>query len=78
MFIQEFYSNIHDIDTSIPHFAMTFHGTHIIVTSDHISKIVHVPRVAYPDYLHCQHLQTVSRDKLLSHFCETPSTWVGK
>ena len=46
MFIQEFYSNIHGIDTSVPRFATTFLGTCIIVTLDLISK-VHVPRVAH-------------------------------
>ena len=76
MFMQEFYSNIHDIDTFVPRFATTFRGTRIIVTLDLISEILHVPRVAHPDYFGCEHLETVSRDKLLSHFCEAP--WGGK
>ena len=38
----------------------------------------HVPRVAHPDYLGCDRLQIVSRDELISHFCETPSTYGGK
>ena len=75
MFIQEFYSNIHDIDTSVPQFATTFRGTHIVVTSDLISEKLHVSRVSHPDYSGCQHLRIVSKDKLLSHFCETPSIW---
>jgi len=50
MFIQEFYSNIHGIDTSIPRFATTFRGTHIIVTPNLISEVLHVSRVAHPDY----------------------------
>ena len=33
-------------------------------------------QVAHPDYFGCEHLKTVSRDKLLSHFCEAP--WGGK
>ena len=32
----------------------------------------------HPNYPGCERLRTVSRDKLLSHFCETPSTWGGK
>ena len=56
MFIQEFYSNIHGIDTSVPCFAMTFRGTCIVVTPDLISEVLHVSRVAHPDYLGCQHL----------------------
>ena len=78
MFIQEFYSNIHNIDTSVPRFATTFRGTRIVVTLDLISEVLHVPRVVHPDYLGCDCLWTVSRDELLSHFCETPSIRGGK
>ena len=78
MFIQEFYSNIHHIDTSVPRFSATFRGRHIIVTLDLISKVLHVPRVVLPNYPNCDCLQTVSRDELMSHFCETPSTWGRK
>ena len=78
MFIQEFYSNIHGIATFVPRFATTFRGTHIIITPDLISEVLHVPQVAHPDYPRCKRLWTVSRDELLSHFCETPSIWGGK
>ena len=78
VFIQVFYSNIHGIDTFVPQFATTFRGTRIVVTLDLISEILHVPRVVYPDYPGYDCLQTVFRDKLLSHFCETPSIWGGK
>ena len=57
--------------------AMTFRGTHIVVTLDLISEVLHVPTVAHPDYLGYR-LWTVSRNKLLSHFCETPSSWGEK
>ena len=62
MLIQEFYSIIHGIDTSVPQFATTFRGTHIVVTPDLISEVLHVPRVAHPDYPSCERLRTVSRD----------------
>nr|POF02454.1 hypothetical protein CFP56_28063 [Quercus suber] len=75
MFIQEFYSNIHSIGTSIPQFSTIFRGTRIIVTLDLISKILHVSRVLNPDYPDCQRLMTVSKNELLSHFYETPSIW---
>ena len=78
VFIQEFYSNIHGINTSVPCFAMTFRGTRIVVTPDLISKVLHGLRVAHPNYLGCQRLRTVSKDELLSHFYETPFTWGGK
>ena len=73
MFIQEFYSNIHDINTFVPRFATTFRGTRIVVTPDLISEVLHVSWVAHPNYPSCERLRTVSRDELLSHFCETPS-----
>ena len=75
VFIQEFYSNMHNIDTSVPQFVTTFRGTRILVTLDLIFEILHVSRVAHLDYPGCQHLRTVSKDKFLSHFCETPSIW---
>ena len=56
MFIQEFYSNIHDIDTFVPQFVSTFRGTRIVVTMDLISEVLHVPKVAHPNYLGCVHL----------------------
>ena len=66
VFIQEFYSNIHGIDTSVPQFATTFIGTRIVVTLDLISEVLHVPRVVHPDYPGCDRLRTVSRDELFS------------
>ena len=73
MIIQEFYSNMHGIDTSITQFAMTLRGIHIVVTLDLVFEILHVPRVAHPDYPTYLRLRTMSKDKLLSHFYETPS-----
>ena len=78
MFIQEFYSNIHGINTSVPEFVTTFRGTHIVVTSDLIFEVLHVPKVAHPNYPSCDRLRTVSRDEVISHFCETPFTWGSK
>ena len=72
MFIQEFYINIHGIDTSVPRFATTFRGTRIVVSFDLISKVLHVSRVAHPNYPGCERLRNVSKDELLSHFFETP------
>ena len=67
---------MHGIDTSVLQFVTTFRGTHIIVTPNLISEILHVPRVSHPNYPSCQHLRTVSKDELLSHFYETPFIWV--
>ena len=78
MFIQELYSNIHGIDTSIPWFAMTFRVKRIVVTPDLISEVLHVPRIVHHDYPNYDRLRIVSRDKLLLHFVKTPSTWGRK
>ena len=37
--------------------------------------MLHVPRVAHPDYLDCDRLRTVSKDEHSSLFYETPSSW---
>ena len=73
--IQEFYSNMHRINTSIPHFFSHVRGTRIIVTPEIVSEVLHVPRVAHPDYLSYERLWTVSKDELSSRFYETPSFW---
>ena len=75
MIIQEFYSNMHGFDTSIPRFVTHVRGTRIIVTLELIYEILHVLRVSHLDYPSCPCLRTVSKDKLLSLFCETPFSW---
>ena len=73
--IQEFYSNMHGIDTSVPHFFSRIQGTHIVVTPGIVFEVLHVPRVAHPDYPGCERLRIMSKDELSSRFCETPSSW---
>ena len=73
--ILEFYSNMHGFHFSVPQFSTHIRGTHIVVTSDIVSDMLHVPRVAHPDYLGCERLRTVSKDELISTFCERPSNW---
>ena len=75
MIIQEFYSNMHRFDYSIPCFTTSVRGIHIVVTSELISEVLHVPRVSHLNYPECPHLRTVSKDELLSFFCETPLSW---
>ena len=62
---------MHRIDTSIPHFFSHLRVTHIVFTSEIVSEVLHVPRVANPDYPGCEHLRIVSNDELSSLFCET-------
>ena len=73
--IQEFYSNMHRIDTSVPHFLSRVQGMRIVVTLEIVSEVLHIPRVAHPDYPNCERLRIVSKDELSSLFCETPSSW---
>ena len=72
--IQEFYSNMHDFNTSIPQFATRIWGTRIVVTPGIVFEILHVPRVLHPEYPSYPRLRTVSKVNILSLFCETPSS----
>ena len=74
MFIYEFYTNMHDIDTSIPQFATQIWGTHIVVTLEIIFETLYVSRVSHPIYHVCPLSRTIYKDELLSLFCETPSS----
>ena len=65
---------MHEFDISVPHFFSHIRGMRIIVTLDIVSEVLHVPRVAHPDYPGCNRLRTVSKDELSSQFCETPSS----
>ena len=73
--IQDFYSNMHGFDYSIPQFVTCVRGIRIVVTPDPISEVLHAPRVAHPDYPGCNRLRTVSKEKLLSLFYEIPLSW---
>ena len=64
---------MHRFDTSVPHFITRVRD--IVVTQNIVSEVLHVPRVAHLDYPSCDHLRIVSKDKLSSLFCETPSSW---
>ena len=46
-----------------------------MVTSNIVFEVLHVPRVAHPDYPSYDRLRIVSKDKLMSLFCKTPSVW---
>ena len=75
MIIQEFYFNIHGFDYYVPHFITHIRGTCIVVTPDLISKVLHIPRVKFANYLSYECLRIVSKEKLSSRFHEKPSSW---
>ena len=73
--IQEFYSNMHEIDSLVHFFHTRVRDTRICVTSQLVADVLHVPRVEHPDYPGCDRLRTVSKDKMISAFYECPSNW---
>ena len=46
-----------------------------MVTLDIVSDMLHIPRVAHPDYPGYDRLRTVSKEELISAFCERPFDW---
>ena len=70
---QEFYSNMHRIDRLVPLFFTRIRSTPIPVTPQLVVDVLRVPRIEFPDYPGCERLRTVSRDELMSTFCERPS-----
>ena len=73
--IQEFYSNIHRIDHSVPLFFTHVQGTRILVTPQLVADVLRVPRIEFPDYPSCERLQTMSKDEIMTAFCKRPSDW---
>ena len=66
---------MHVIDRSIPLFFTRVRGTRIPVTPQLVVDVLRVPRIEFPDYPSCECLRTVSRDELMSSFCERLTTW---
>ena len=66
---------MHGIDRSVPLFFTCVRGTRIPVTPQLIADVLRVPRIEFPDYPSCERLRTVSRDELMSSFCERPIAW---
>ena len=77
VFIHDFYSNMHAIDTSVPQFTMVFLGTRIVVTLDFIFEVLRVPRVDRLDYPSHRRLSSISREELTLLFCEKAMLWGG-
>ena len=75
MLVQEFYSNMHGFDYSVPFFVIRIRGIRIVVTPDIVFEVLRVPRVEHLDDLGCERLRTVSKDELISFFCDCPSDW---
>ena len=48
--IQEFYSNMHGFDYSIPLFVTCVRGIHMVVTPDIVSEVLHIADPDYPGF----------------------------
>ena len=66
---------MHGFDFSVPLFSTRIRGTCIVVTPQLVADVLHVPRVENPDYPGCEHLRTMSKDEMISAFCEHPADW---
>ena len=75
MLIQYFYSNMHEIDRSVPFFFTRVRGTRIPVTPQLVADVLQVPRIEFPNYPSYERLRTVSRDELMATFCEHLFDW---
>ena len=73
MLIQEFYSNMHGIDRSVPHFVTRVWGISIPITPQLVADVLRGLRIKFPDYPSCKRLRTVSKEELMSAFYECPS-----
>ena len=47
----------------------------IVVTPQLVVDVLHVPRVEHLDYPGCERLRIVSKDEMISAFCERPVDW---
>ena len=75
MFVQEFYSNMHGIDRSVPLFFTCIWGTRILVTPQLVADVFRVPRIEFPDYPSSERLRPMSKDEIMATFCERLSNW---
>ena len=64
---------MHGLDSSIPFFHTCVRGMHIVVTPQLVADVLHVPKVEHPNSHGCERLRTVSKDEMISAFCECPS-----
>ena len=66
---------MHGIDRSVPLFLTCVRGTRIPVTPQLVANVPRILRIEFPDYPSCERLRTMSRDELMSTFCERPIAW---
>ena len=66
---------MHGFDSLVPHFITCVRGTRIVVTSQIVTDVLHIPKVEFPNYLGCDRLRIVSKEEMISSFCKRPADW---
>ena len=66
---------MHGFDFLVSLFHTRIQGMLIVVTPELVSDVLRVSRVEFPNYLGCERLRTVSKDEMISAFCDRPSNW---
>ena len=66
---------MHGFDYSVILFSTRVRGTRIVVIPQLVADVFRVLRVEHPDYPGCERLRTMSKDEMISAFCEGPSDW---
>ena len=61
---------MHGIDRLVPLFFTRVRGTRILVTPQLVADVLRVPRIEFSDYIGYERLRTVSKDELMSAFCD--------
>ena len=59
---------MHEFDYFIPQFVTRVRGIRMVVTTNIVSEVLHIPKVVHPDYLGCDHLEIVSKDNSRLYF----------
>ena len=63
---------MHGLDSLVPLFHTRVRGIRIVVTPEFVSDMLRVSWVEQLDYPGCERLRTMSKDKMISAFCERP------
>ena len=66
---------MHEINRSVSLFFTCIQGMRIPVTLQLVVYVLRVTRIEFPNYPSCEHLRKVSKNQLMSSFCERPTTW---
>ena len=66
---------MHGFDFSIPLFSTRIRGMRIVVTPQLVTDVLHVSKVEHPNYPSSERLWTMSKDEMISAFCERPVNW---